>query len=255
VEIPEASSVDDASLERIAALGWRGLDEAALGEWLLRAGAGFTGRANSVLPLGDPGLPLPDALRAVENWYAARGLPALVQVPLPLRADLHAALLALGWAETHDAVVLVADVEAVLAEDLGPARTSDAAVVDDHPDEGWLSLYHYRGGELPSRAVEVMTRGEMVGFVSVTRNGEVVAIGRGAVAEGWLGVTAVEVAEASRRQGLGVLVLRALMSWGDARGARSTYLQVSPDNIPALALYAGLGFVHHHRYVYLTAPH
>jgi GNAT superfamily N-acetyltransferase len=252
VEVPEAAAIDDESLERIAALGWRGLDEAPLGGWLLRAGGGFTGRANSVLPLGSPGRPVADALSEVRAWYAARGLPALIQLPLPLQAELHAEVLALGWVEAHDAEVLVADVSAVLAEDF--RVTSDLIRVDDRPDHEWLALYHYRGGELPAGAVEVMTKGDTVGFASIVRDGAVVAIGRGAVAEGWVGLTAIEVATAVRRQGLGALVVRALLAWGDAGGARSTYLQVSPDNSPALALYASLGYVHHHRYVYLAAP-
>ena len=45
-------------LERVAAAHWRGTEEEWLGEWLLRAADGFTGRANSALPLGDPGRPL-----------------------------------------------------------------------------------------------------------------------------------------------------------------------------------------------------
>jgi ribosomal protein S18 acetylase RimI-like enzyme len=47
-----------------------------------------------------------------------------------------------------------------------------------------------------------------------------------------------------------------LLEWARAGAegdvARSAYLQVSPDNSAALALYASLGFVHHHTYVYLT---
>ena len=50
-------------LERVAAAHWRGTEEEWLGEWLLRAADGFTGRANSALPLGDPGLPLDDGAR------------------------------------------------------------------------------------------------------------------------------------------------------------------------------------------------
>ncbi len=42
-------------LERVAAGHWRGTEEEWLGGWLLRAAEGFTGRANSALPLGDPG--------------------------------------------------------------------------------------------------------------------------------------------------------------------------------------------------------
>ncbi|HEX6526280.1 MAG TPA: hypothetical protein VF070_40645 [Streptosporangiaceae bacterium] len=38
-----------AELEEVAARGWRGAEEEWLGGWLLRAGAGFAGRANSAL--------------------------------------------------------------------------------------------------------------------------------------------------------------------------------------------------------------
>ena len=72
-----------ATLERLAARSWRGLEEAAYGEWLLRAGGGFTGRANSVLVLGDPPDALPDAVAHVTRWYAERGLTARAQVPMP----------------------------------------------------------------------------------------------------------------------------------------------------------------------------
>ena len=36
-------------LERVAAAHWRGTEEQWLGQWLLRAADGFTGRANSAL--------------------------------------------------------------------------------------------------------------------------------------------------------------------------------------------------------------
>jgi hypothetical protein len=74
-------------LERAAAKHWRGTEEEWLGGWLLRAAEGFTGRANSALPLGDPGLPLDGALDAVIRWYRDRGLPPMIVVPLPLDAD------------------------------------------------------------------------------------------------------------------------------------------------------------------------
>ena len=71
-------------LERMAAAHWRGTEEERLGDWLLRAAEGFTGRANSVLPLGDPGMPLDEALAAVTRWYRARGLRPMIAVPTPL---------------------------------------------------------------------------------------------------------------------------------------------------------------------------
>jgi ribosomal protein S18 acetylase RimI-like enzyme len=71
-------------LERVAAFGWRAADEDRLGEWLLRAADGFTGRANSALAIGEPGMSLPAAIEEVTRWYGARGLPAMVAVPYPV---------------------------------------------------------------------------------------------------------------------------------------------------------------------------
>ena len=63
-----------ADLQRVMVEGWPPTERAALGGWMLRAAGGFTGRANSVLPLGDPGMPLPEAVQAAERWYAERQL-------------------------------------------------------------------------------------------------------------------------------------------------------------------------------------
>ena len=63
--------------------GWRAVEEEWLGGWLLRASSGFTSRGNSVLPLGDPGLPLERGRRPSAAWYAARRLPPPFQLVLP----------------------------------------------------------------------------------------------------------------------------------------------------------------------------
>src|ERR1700746_3740921 len=71
-------------LEVIAAKGWRAPEEEWLGGWLLRAAQRFTGRANSALAAGDPGIPLAEAVPAVRPWYWGRELPAMVAMPYPL---------------------------------------------------------------------------------------------------------------------------------------------------------------------------
>jgi N-acetylglutamate synthase len=48
--------------------------------------------------------------------------------------------------------------------------------------------------------------------------------------------------------------MAALAADGHERGAHSCLLQVSDDNVPALALYARMGFTEHHRYHYRPAP-
>nr|WP_240983038.1 GNAT family N-acetyltransferase [Streptomyces sp. S3(2020)] len=73
-------------LAHVSTRAWRPVESERLGEWELRAASGFTRRANSVLPIGDPGLPLDEALEAVRRWYGERGLPAYIQTATGARA-------------------------------------------------------------------------------------------------------------------------------------------------------------------------
>jgi hypothetical protein len=97
-----------AELERISAESWRGLHREPYGDWVLRAGGGFTGRANSVLVVGEPPVALPDAVAAVTRWYLERGLRPRAQVPLPGSEAADAAPAAAGWSRNEDVLVLTA---------------------------------------------------------------------------------------------------------------------------------------------------
>ncbi|WP_163511115.1 GNAT family N-acetyltransferase [Fodinicola acaciae] len=236
-------------LERIAMAGWPGLELATLGEWRLRAASGFTGRGNSALPLGSPGLPSAEAVSYVRDWYFSRGLPAMVQVPLPARADLVPVLEDAGFTRAWGALVLTAPVSAVLAL---PERTDLPAVSwSAEPGADWLSLYHYRGGELPSYGVDVLKAGASPAFGTLVSDGEVAGICRTSVSEGWVGLTAVEVSAAYRRRGLATHLLRSAAA---VTPATSVYLQVEHSNEAALALYKRTGFTQHHEYFYWRLP-
>lgn len=247
--IPPKRDIPDLELERIAALGWQGLETERLGGWLLRAGGGWTGRANSVLPLGGPGLPLDAALDHVSAWYTARHLPPTVQLPLPAREDLRAALAERGWTDRWGALVLTAGVAALRAKGLAVAGLPPVTVaVEPGPD--WLGAYHYRGGPLPPVAPAVLRAAATPAFAAVEEAGKPIAICRLSVDEGWVGITAVEVAPGHRRRGLATHLLAGALDWASESGARSAYLQVDSDNTAALALYQKAGFKVHHTYRY-----
>src|ERR687894_1448432 len=148
------------ALERLAARSWRGLEEEPYGDWLLRAGGGFTGRANSVLTVGDPPASLPDAVAAVEDWYAARGLRPRAQVPLPGAEAADAGFAAAGWSRDEDVLVLTAS----LAGWPDPAVPVDLAPV---PDEAWLTGYRYRGTPLPAVALDILVDADDPVFAAV----------------------------------------------------------------------------------------
>ena len=247
-------SIDD--LEHAAAPGWRATEEDRLGDWLLRAAGGFTGRANSALAAGDPGLPMPEAIDAVCRWYAERGLPPTMAVPYPTgrpsASALDQVLASLGWTIRADAATMMTAESARVA---GLAGEPHAPVeFDSGPDQAWLARYHYRGQELPAVALRVLTSAPWQEFASIRADGQAVAIGRVAGAGDWAGLTAIEVDERRRRQGLARAVTGALAARAAARGATGIYLQVTVDNNGARALYRQLGFTDHHGYHYRIAP-
>lgn len=238
-----------ADLERLAARGWRGSEEEPLGGWLLRAGGGFTGRANTVLVTGDPGRSLPEAVGAVAAWYGARGLRPGAALPGVQSRPADAAFAAAGWARDEDVLVLTAP--------LAPGAAPDVAVaLSPTPDDGWLAAYRYRGRAAPGTARAVLSSGGRVAFAAVRPGpGEPpFAVARGVVTDDWLGGSAVTVAEGHRRRGLATALMAALTRWAGGHGARWVYLQVSASNAPARALYRRAGYVEHHRYHYRWAP-
>jgi N-acetylglutamate synthase len=127
--------------------------------------------------------------------------------------------------------------------------------MDQEPSEEWLALYHYRGEpSLPPIARQVLTSAPWQAFASIRDRGETIAIGRVAVAAGWAGLTAIEVAPGYRRRGLATVVTAALAGQAAAHGAGHVYLQVEDDNEPARLLYRRIGFAAHHDYHYRVAP-
>lgn len=240
---------DVRSLEELAARTWRGPEQQRHGDWLLRAGGGFSGRANSALVVGDAPEPLDDAVGTVARWYADRGLRPRAQLPGPA-GPADAAFAAAGWIRSEDVLVLTAPLTSWPAPDV-------AVQLSPTPDEAWLTGYRYRGAVLPPEAPAVLLGAERPLFASVRPEpapAPPAAVARGAVDDGWLVISAVTVAEGFRRRGLAHAVMAALAAAGREQGARCCLLQVSEDNAPALALYAQLGFTEHHRYHYRTAP-
>lgn len=247
------SSAEELAVEDAVARGWRAAETGHVGGWLLRANDGFTGRANSVLPLRAPRMPLDDALDAARRWYAERQLPLKFQLPTESRRLLDAELAERGWPADPDVHVMTARLDMLPRES---AADDPDVQLARAPDDGWFARYRNGGGSAPA-ARDLLTRHDHVVFAAVpgpSAGSPPVAIGRGTVDGEWLGVTAVEVDPASRRAGLARAVMRALWRWGADQGAPRTHLEVSSDNVAALALYEDLGYATHHLYRYRTEP-
>jgi N-acetylglutamate synthase len=249
----ERHRISSDDLELVCAAGWPAPVQQRLGAWILRAAGGFTGRANSVLPVGDPGLPLDGALERVHDFYTRARLPTQAQAVVG--SEVMDALQARDWTRSRpdEADVLV---QVVPVDSARRVRRVDAGSpqVDmrDTPGDDWLRRYGRSTGADAEVVRSVLVGGERVTFAQV--GDPAVAIGRAVVTGDWLGLYAVEVEPESRGNGLGSAIVTALLGWGAANGARSAYLQALADNRAGLGLYAPYGFRTHHSYRYLRPP-
>jgi N-acetylglutamate synthase len=271
-------TIDWRELEDVAGDGWQPTEtgwltaaDATVQErtgWRLRAAEGFTGRANSALAVGDPGLSLTDAVDRVEAWYVARGLPPRFAVPWPLSVrrvtsgpdavgidtDLDRELARRGYRLDTTTLVLTAAARevAVAATPLSATPAGDEhARLDTEPDDEWLAVYHYRGQQLPAVARQLLLSAPQQVFASLRdAQGHALAVARAASSRGWTGVTAMEVDTDHRRRGFARRLLAQLAGWAVDVGDASMYLQVAEDNRGARALYESVGFAPHHGYHY-----
>ncbi|WP_326610511.1 GNAT family N-acetyltransferase [Streptomyces scopuliridis] len=245
-----------ASFEELAgvcARSWQPVESEPLGEWRLRAASGFTRRANSVLPLGDPGMELDEALTRVRRWYEERGLPPYVQAATGAEGTqerLCAELERRGWRPEVTAEVRIAALAPLGDRDADVSRVTLGRGVD----ETWLRRYQ-RSGVPGPHVLHVLNSGPSVWFATVPGEpgedgepGVPAAIGRCVVDGRWAGFMAVEVDPACRRQGLATAVMTALARRALEEGASAAWLQVESDNEGARALYDAMGFALHHRY-------
>ncbi|WP_210577199.1 GNAT family N-acetyltransferase [Streptomyces sp. GESEQ-4] len=239
-------------LAHVAARAWRPVESERLGEWELRAASGFTRRANSVLPLGDPGLPLDEALTVVRRWYGDRGLPAYIQTATGAEGTqelLCAELERRGWAREVTAEMWIGGLAPVADRAAGAG-----VVLSRAADAQWLGRYQRKG--VSEVALQVLGSGPSVWFATVPGAGGAApaAIGRLVVDGRWAGFAAVEVDPGRRREGLATEVMAALARQALDEGASAAWLQVEADNEGARALYGGMGFGAHHSYHHYREP-
>ncbi|HEU4667826.1 MAG TPA: GNAT family N-acetyltransferase [Arthrobacter sp.] len=228
---------------------WPAVERRDTGEWVLRAAAGVTQRANSVWPRDAADHPV-DALREAMQWYRERRLPLIFQMTdTPANARLNHVLDAQGFTRQSETLIMSRPLGNVF-------RGSASAEVEllDGPDEEWLNLWWSvdgRGGEAERQTARAVLAGCPSLYALVRGDdGVPAAVGRLAMVHGTGGIYCMATSPSRRRRGYATAVLQALQSEGAARHVESFWLLVTAANHAARQLYGQAGFTESGRYIY-----
>jgi N-acetylglutamate synthase len=252
---PDPRRISAADLQRHALLGWLGWHE-PLGEWTLRAAGGFTRRANSCHAVGDPGIPIRQAVEQIIAYAAAHGIPPMAQV-IEDSSEEHT-LEDLGWIAVREPIAVLV---CRLADFLLARPAQSRMPVTERLEPDWEEAFQR---SRPNSADPTIVRMILDGsppraFAAaagdhISDHPELVAIARGHRSADWLGLASIWTHPDHRRRGLATAMMAALGHWAARQGARFAYVQVATANEPAIGAYTTLGFAHHHRYRYLAPP-
>ncbi len=237
-------------LEQVASNAWVAEEVERLGGWLLRANGGVTRRANSVLPIGPPPPPLEDSIEKSISFYRERGLKPRFQMtetskPIELDRDL---------SERGFEVGLQVEVHTAAINHLIQKDTTIDVMISNDVSDGWMSVYSEASGydsstmETRKNLMKRTTLPKAFALAKIDR--ELAGVGFGVVEGKWLGLFNIASHPSFRGRGVALSVNTALAKWGHQMGARSAYLQVESENIPAQKLYNKLGFQQLYTYWY-----
>jgi GNAT superfamily N-acetyltransferase len=242
---------DPGLLEPIAARAWPAAEVRCVGGWRLHASAGYSGRINACWPITPPGMPLDEAIGAVQAWYATRRLPSLFKIVdgATHSQGLTERLATLGYRPRTTTVMMIARAQG--GADLDVSLSAEL-------DSGFEAVFAAAGADDPSDSrerLEALSRmGRPRAFARLEAGGAPAAIGACAVEGEWAGIFAMRTVERCRRLGFATRILGALTDWARISGAPRVYLQVEADNPAAVALYRNAGFEAAYQYRYWARP-
>jgi ribosomal protein S18 acetylase RimI-like enzyme len=226
-------------LEKLSDLTWPAQEIVEYGKWRLRISDGFSMRANSVLPIGEPPIDLASAVDEITNIYRENKLKPTFSIPLPIFDELDRYLEQNGWNIKIDANFLIRDIGAIEA-------SSDPQFfieILDYPSKEWLEINS-------DQPLEKIMRRYPARYGAIKIGEQVIAVGRIATHGSWSIVTRLFVNPSFRGKGVAKILMNKLLSAAVSDGATKVSLQVDNENGAALALYQSMGFTVHHKFVY-----
>ncbi len=241
-----------ARLECSMLTSWPALSLSFDGDWVIRLADGVTKRSNSVTCLASDDHDLDRRIDQVVRVYEERCLPAIFRLSPLASPALAIRLEERGWQRFDETIMMVSDLDEMLAR---AERTSNLQVdIDTVPERDWIrSCFRLEGADVDAfNTLETMLRRLVpkAGYARIEEGGQIDALAMMVIDRELAGLFEVLTVRNRRRQGLAGTLLHQLFRWSRTEGAKTGWLAVVADNLPAVNLYQKLGFREVYRYHY-----
>jgi ribosomal protein S18 acetylase RimI-like enzyme len=238
-------------LEERTLTTWPALQTVFYDGWVIRFAKGHTRRSNSVIPLYGSSIDLHEKIKYCTGLFRARGQRSVFKLTAAAQpAGLDAVLEQAEYAYEAETSVQIADLNGLDFNGVESAR------ITAQPTSDWLDACIRLNAMNPERGtVFTGMLANMVppaAYASLMAGDEITAAGLGVYTPGYVVVYDIVTHPAYRNQGLARRLMLNLLHWGREQGAQQAFLQVVPENTPAVHLYKRLGFQEVYRYWYRT---
>lgn len=237
-------------IEETSLNAWPALQQILHDGWILRFAGGYSRRNNSVNAFYPGFLPAETKIKRCEEIFSARQMiPTFRITPFVHPFNLDALLGEAGYLVVSPTSVQIVDLSTVPR----PAGRFEPAWWD-FPDDRWINAYVHMN-KVPSgkrgALREILTHIPVdTCFLALQFQQQAVACGLGVLDPPFFGFFDIVTDPVYRRQGIGRELMLQLARHARQYAAEIAYLQVVANNIPALHLYAGLGFREIYQYWY-----
>jgi N-acetylglutamate synthase len=225
---------------------WPSVDTLIAEGCVLRFAHGYSGRANSLSALRPETRLTSDFMDWCEAQYRQAGLPPRVRVTPLLVPEMLAMLEARGYRPESHAIGMIAPVTAPSLPDpdlvMAPAATTQWVRGICARQSG-----SKKDADMALHAIVSRIRLPAI-FATLLQEEHEIGFGMCALERGMAEIGAIMIDESARGRGMAKRLVSGLMGWATQAGASQAYLQVEPDNAPAVQLYQGLGFAEVYRY-------
>lgn len=220
--------------------------------WLLRFSNGYSKRANSINPLYTSNDQINKKIEKIGQIYRNKRLNAIYKLtPHVFPKNLDDVLAQAGYnVEGTTSVQLLS-----LYEFSETPSLSHNIVIYNSLEDTWLTSFCKLNNVCEADMITLRDMLESIVpdvcyVLLLNEKEEIVACGLGVLEDHYIGLFDIVTHPHHRNKGYARQVILNILNWGKTNGAKHAYLQVVPNNDPAINLYSKLGFKEAYKYWY-----